>query len=395
MVLDIGARSTNLVFVEGTRVFTRSIPVAGNSITQDIAKSLNLTFTEAETLKRKVGFVALGGVYAMTDDERADRVSKVVRNVATRLHAEVNRSINFYRSQQNGTPPKRVLLTGGTALMPYMDTFFREKLQIDVEFLNPFINVPVDPSLEGGEETAGRLMQLGTVVGLALRRAMHCPVEVNLLPPDLVARKTFRRRLPYFGLSAVGVVLAMLCWYAYAKQLRGGYEEQQETVHRQLSDLQGFQQQIDRVLAEQRSYQEKADLLRSMASNRHALARKIEAIRLKLLPGMWLTSLRVVKSEASMDGFDRVVMEGLGFEDELVKASRDGAAARSIDQFLSMLVEDEAGPFQREGSRVQRTLLRQPGRIFREFAIELRLKTPVGNPVALVDLPPDAEHVTE
>ncbi len=391
MVLDIGARSTNLIFVEGTRVFTRSIPVAGNSITQDIAKGLNLGFAEAEAIKRKIGFVALGGVYAMTDDERADRVSKVVRNVATRLHAEVNRSINFYRSQQGGTPPTRVLLTGGTALIPHMDTFFREKLQVDVEFFNPFINVPVDPSLEGDEAQSGQLMQLGSVVGLALRRAMHCPVEVNLLPPDLVARKTFRRRLPYLGLSAVGIVLAMLCWYAYAQQLRGGYEQQHETVRHRLADIQAVQRQIDQLVEEQRGYQEKTDLLRSMAVNRHAMARTLETVRANLLPGMWLTGLRTARSDTAIAGYDRIMIEGLGYEDELARASRDGSAARSIDQFLSRLVDDESGLFKREGSRVQRTLLQQPGRILREFAIELRLHQPLGNPVALVDIQPPAE----
>jgi len=49
--------------------------------------------------------------FSAGDDEDADRVSKVVRNVVTRLHAEISRSINFYRSQQDGSAPGRVLFT--------------------------------------------------------------------------------------------------------------------------------------------------------------------------------------------------------------------------------------------------------------------------------------------
>ncbi|NLF23609.1 MAG: pilus assembly protein PilM, partial [Lentisphaerae bacterium] len=64
MVLDIGARSTNLVFIEEGRIFSRSIPVAGNTITQEIAKSFQTDFRVAEQMKREHGFVALGGVYA-------------------------------------------------------------------------------------------------------------------------------------------------------------------------------------------------------------------------------------------------------------------------------------------------------------------------------------------
>ena len=48
MALDIGSRSTNLVFVEEGKVFYRSIPVAGNTITQEIAKTLGVSFMEAE-----------------------------------------------------------------------------------------------------------------------------------------------------------------------------------------------------------------------------------------------------------------------------------------------------------------------------------------------------------
>lgn len=392
MVLDIGARSTNLVFVEGSKIFTRSIPVAGNTITQEIAKGLNLKASEAEALKRQVGFVALGGVYAMTDDDRADRISKVVRNVVTRLHAEVNRSINFYRSQQGGSPPQRVLLTGGTALMPHMDTFFREKLQVEVEFFNPFVNVAVDEKFGASLDDAGNagLMQLGGVVGLALRRSMHCPVEINLLPPDLVARKAFRRRIPYLVLSAVGVVLAMMCWSLYAKQLIRGYNEQHDVVKGRLDEISGLQRTIDGLHGEQQEYERKADLLGAMAANRNAYARTLEALRAGLLPGMWLTRLQP-EPAASGTGYDRLTVEGLVYEDELQKRAPDGATAREIDIYLKSLVEAPESPFLADGSRVHRTLLIQPGRTFREFAIELRLRNPLGIPTAPTVQPTPAE----
>jgi len=98
MVVDIGARTTNLLFLEKNRVFSRSIPIAGNAITQSVAAEFNIPFLEADQLKRSKGFVALGGAYAEPGDEQQARVSKIIRNVMTRLHAEVARSINFYRS---------------------------------------------------------------------------------------------------------------------------------------------------------------------------------------------------------------------------------------------------------------------------------------------------------
>ncbi|MCX7916321.1 MAG: pilus assembly protein PilM, partial [Verrucomicrobiae bacterium] len=63
MVVDIGARTTNLLFIERNRLFSRAIPIAGNAITQNIASEFGISFLEAEQLKKQKGFVALGGAY--------------------------------------------------------------------------------------------------------------------------------------------------------------------------------------------------------------------------------------------------------------------------------------------------------------------------------------------
>lgn len=382
VVLDLGARSTNLVFIEGSKIFTRSIPVAGNTITQEIAKTLAIDQAEAEALKRETGFVALGGVYSVTDDDRAERVSKVIRNVVTRLHAEVNRSINFYRSQQEGTPPKKVLLTGGTALIPHMDTFFREKLQVEVEYFNPFVNMAIDSRLEAArtEESDAELMRLGCVVGLALRRSMRCPVEINLLPPELAARRLFMRRVPYFILSAVGLVLAMVCWSLYANQLGKGYREQYEVVQERLERLEKLQREVASLQGEQSGIMEKADLLGRMAINRNVHSHILERIRRDLLDGMWLTRLEPFESEGS--GGTKLVLEGIAYEDSLQKTNPEGDAARAVDKFLTALTEGAESPFVAEESRVVRTLLQPPGRIFRQFELELKLRHSLGDPTA-------------
>src|ERR1043165_778313 len=141
LVIDIGARTTNLLFVEPGKIFSRSIPIGGSSITSAIAKEFNEPFPAAELRKKQDGFVSLGGAYAEATDPEVARVSKLVRNTMTRLHAEVARSISFYRTQQQGNTPQRVFLCGGTVSTPYMREFFHEKLQWPVEFLNPLRNV--------------------------------------------------------------------------------------------------------------------------------------------------------------------------------------------------------------------------------------------------------------
>jgi len=400
MVLDIGAKATNLVFVEGNRLFTRSIPVAGNSITQEIAKGLNIEFAEAEAYKRAAGFVALGGVYAVADDEKADRVSKMIRNVATRLHAEVNRSINFYRSQQGGGIPSRVLLTGGASMLPHLDTFFREKMQVDVELLNPFINVAVaDNIARAPEEEKRLLLQLGGVVGLALRRTMRCPVEINLLPEELQARKTLLRRLPYFGIAALGVLLTMGCWWLYAKQMEEENTKQKEHVESLLAPLDKNKGDIDKIVSDQKGYENRIHAIRVMAQNRHRYAKVLDSIRDEMRPGMWLTQITPGKSAPDMDGYDVLRLEGLAYEDSWRANYKVGDGTIGLDMFYSNLSTKANGPFVRteretpgaeKGAGVVKSSL-QPNNVFRDFIIALRLKTPLGGS-AMAD---DEEETSE
>ena len=138
IVLNIGGRVSNLIFVEGERFYARSIPIAGYTITQQIAKDFNIGFPEAEELKRRHGFVSLGGAYAEPESETAANVSKIIRNVMSRLANEVSRTISIYCAQQGGTKPAKMFITGGSSILTYCDTFFNEKLKIPVEYFNPF-----------------------------------------------------------------------------------------------------------------------------------------------------------------------------------------------------------------------------------------------------------------
>ncbi|HXP34938.1 MAG TPA: type IV pilus assembly protein PilM [Chthoniobacterales bacterium] len=228
LLVDIGARTTNLLFIEPQRIFSRSIPVGGSSITVAIAKEFNEPFATAEFRKKRDGFVSLGGAYAEPADPEVARVSKLMRSTMTRLHAEVIRSISHYRAQQQGNAPERVFLCGGSASTPYMREFFREKLQVPIEFFNPLRNVTVAHSAPVNELTHSAHL-LGELVGLALRSVGACPMELNLRPAIVVRRQELEKRRPFFAIAAAAVILALLGWGFYytraAQVARSGAEK--------------------------------------------------------------------------------------------------------------------------------------------------------------------------
>src|ERR1700736_5430366 len=124
LLVDIGARTTNLFFIEPQKIFSRSIPIGGSSVTAAISKEFGEPFAAADLRKKRDGFVSLGGAYAEPSDPQVARVSKLMRSTMTRLHAEVMRSISHYRAQQQGSAPERLFLWGGTASTPYLRASF-------------------------------------------------------------------------------------------------------------------------------------------------------------------------------------------------------------------------------------------------------------------------------
>jgi type IV pilus assembly protein PilM len=373
VLLDIGARSTNLIFVEDEKIYSRCIPVAGNAITQELAKSFQIPFAEAEALKRERAFVALGGVYA-TEDETAERISKIVRNVVTRLHAEVSRSVNFYRSQQGGSAPVRMLLTGGTSVLPHLDTFFREKLQVEIGYLNPFTNVGVGSRIN--REKAGTdAFVLAETVGLALRRSLACPVEINLMPPEIVKRKSFKKRIPFFGLAAAGVLLSLGIWTMYEKQMDQLYSFQNEQVASKLAACKTKEAHLVKVEKAKDVVQRKADAVRNVMLERTAWLKRVDAIRKSLFDGMWLTELVPVKDANGVVTGVRFV--GRGWADKLKvieeKAKVAGRTATAVEELRDRLKTQSV--FSKEAQGVKIVGVKDVEAYLIEFTIEAALAT--------------------
>jgi len=196
MLLDIGAKTSNLLFFEKGKVYSRSINLGANSITQDFSAESKMKWDVAEKIKVEEGFVSLGGAYEEPENPNQAAISKIARQFMTRLHIQVNQTMQFYRGQQGGSAPVRLFLSGGASIMAYTAQFFAEKLNVPVEYFNPFRNVQIDPSVNL-EELARVAHSMGEVVGLGLRNLAHCPVELNLMPESTRKWRAFNEKKPY------------------------------------------------------------------------------------------------------------------------------------------------------------------------------------------------------
>ena len=301
LLIDLGARTTNLIFSENGRAFSRSIPIGGHAISAAIAKEFEQDITLAEKLKIEKGLVGLGGAYADPEDPIEARLSKVIRNTMTRLHAEIARSVNFYRSTHGGTTPKRVFLCGGSTPLRYIAEFFVEKLQARVEFFNPLKNVVV---AEGAlpEETPPSSYGLGELVGCALRGLGNCPMEIALTPPAVVQAQIMARRIPNLALAAALLIAIPILWWFNTSRRAALLEEATASEIAQAGALEAASRGIDASLKEKKALDTEIAPFLLATAERSAWSNILNELSAKLPTRfIWVTSLAPVETEEAPD----------------------------------------------------------------------------------------------
>lgn len=215
MLIDIGAKTSNVIYIDGDRFFCRSIAFGGATVTTAIAKEYNVPFLEAEKQKLKNGIVALDTRHTSEMEEIIAALASCIRSSLNRMPSEIGRTTNFYRSQQNGNAPKHVFLAGGGANLPKLTTFLKEKLRLPVEFFNPLRAVSLDKSLDL-EELSPYTHLMGELVGLAVRRIDKGKLNLELVPDSVAKEKSLDKRKTKL---AVGVSLLVVGLFIYMVSL--------------------------------------------------------------------------------------------------------------------------------------------------------------------------------
>jgi len=301
LIIDMGARSTNLVFVEKNSFWIRNVPIAGNQISQAICNEMQEPFVAAELLKKAKGFVSLGGVYADPDDADAARISKLIRTTMTKLHVDINRSIAYYRTTLNGAPPKRVFLTGGSSQLPYLDLFIGDKLSLPVAYFNPLRNVTLGPSVNTAflQDNSCFTAEL---VGLALRATGSCPAEVTLDAPTLAARAAKGRKQPFYYFALFAWIALFVCigvWYGQQIAIAQNTADQDKS---QVDQLKSVAPKISRIADESDARTSLFKTVSGLGNQRDAWAQIFEALNQKMPTGVWITEMTPSWVDTGMAG---------------------------------------------------------------------------------------------
>ncbi|MBE3113194.1 MAG: type IV pilus assembly protein PilM, partial [Actinobacteria bacterium] len=166
IILSIGASNTNLTLVEkGNLKFTRDILVGGTDITKAIAKSLNISFDEAEKLKRETKIV-LG---QEAEEEKKNESEKIIVKLLNQLTKEVRKSLSYYKTQSQKVNYNKMILSGGCANIVNITEYLSEQFEIPVVIGNPLESIKIDEKVFDIKRMKKLEDTLATVIGLAMR----------------------------------------------------------------------------------------------------------------------------------------------------------------------------------------------------------------------------------
>ena len=162
VIVSVNTENTLIVVAyKGFVRLTRSVAAGGDALTRAIQQGLSLDYMQAEEYKKTYGL----------DQTKVDgKVFAALKPVFDSIISEVNRSKVFFSSRNAHVIINKVVVSGGTALMPGLLLYMVNNLDVEVELANPWRSVNFSPKLESEQE---KILGLGplfvTPVGLALK----------------------------------------------------------------------------------------------------------------------------------------------------------------------------------------------------------------------------------
>ena len=208
LVINIGARTTNLLFRNADGFFVRNLSIGGQTLTQSISDSLGKPLEQAEAIKLKF-YQEGNGI--LDDSTGAKALTSSAESFMRRIGQEVTRSDVNYRRQKNAAAPTRILLSGRGSQVRGLVEFLETNQKTKVELLDPLEHITVGSEVVDDPETLRVL--LPQIVGEACRTLVEGGAGVNLLPDEVQDAMRFAKQKPFFMIAAA--CLALSPWPAW------------------------------------------------------------------------------------------------------------------------------------------------------------------------------------
>ena len=291
VILDIGAKTTNIIISKEGKAWTRNLPIAGDDITRVIAEGLNISFEAAEERKKKEGIVLIE-----EGAEYQTKISNLITPVLGDLLTEISRSIGYYKSQFDTTPFSGLVLTGGTSGLKNIDKFFEKNLKVKVFPCDFFKKIKPKTSLLKGDLSKYQ-NRMGVALGLALRAAVKTAVSINLMPPQVLKSKALQRKKKYVFACGALAIASIFVLNSQLVQKNKKIEDELKKIGAVTSNYQDFQRKVQRVRLEIEPVEKRVEFFKNLAQANSSCLDMFSQIAGVLGKDTWLTDITFENSK--------------------------------------------------------------------------------------------------
>jgi len=156
----MGTSATKVYIVEhGVVRGSHRIEQGGEDITRTLASNLDIAFSEAEKIKRKVGLTG--------DGDDAEAVKNSALNVLDHVFSRAQEIISAYQ-EENATVVQETVLTGGGAVLSGVEGVANDLIGIEVRRADPFSKLETPEFLSQTLKDIGP--EFAVAIGAALRQ---------------------------------------------------------------------------------------------------------------------------------------------------------------------------------------------------------------------------------
>jgi type IV pilus assembly protein PilM len=160
-LINMGASVTNInILARGTTVFWRDITLGGNYFTESLQREFNLSFQQAETLKRG----------EPVDRYSASDARGVLDTVSAEMASEIRKTFDFFSATSSEGPVDELVLSGGCALTPNLLQVLRERFEVPTELMNPLRRIHYKESDFDATWLQSIAPMMAVAVGLGIRK---------------------------------------------------------------------------------------------------------------------------------------------------------------------------------------------------------------------------------
>jgi len=159
VILDFGANSTDMsILSDGYLVFSQSIAIGSDSLTQAIINKFNFEYQRAEEFKRN---------YGVSENVLEGKIYSVLSPIIESIMVEVRRGVEFYKNRTLSVAPMDYLLNGDGALLPGLAEYVSKSLNVNAMIASPWNNILVDNKFKDIISKSGP--SYSVAIGLSLK----------------------------------------------------------------------------------------------------------------------------------------------------------------------------------------------------------------------------------